>query len=294
MPDLATHAARLVRASAKKSFDPFVAIDWSVPLDDRAYHLPPEILPLYGTEIWERMDEPARIAYSRHQTAALCGAGIWLENVLMQLLVQHLYELPPDDPTLRYLLVEIGDECRHSSMFSEYVKRAGTPAYRPDRWARLQGKLVTRGFGGTSSFIAVLAAEELLDAMNRQTARADGLHPVSRGIARIHVTEEARHVSFAKAWLGESFPKLGPVARRAVTLIAPLTVRTIAGALVNPDVYATLGIRGGSRAARTNPVYRAKVAEGLERLTGFFTDVGIIDRWTLPLWHKLGLVRTLS
>ncbi len=72
-----------------------------------------------------------RIAYSRHETAALCGAGIWFENVLMQAVLRHLAELPVTDPSHRYLLVEVADECRHSTMFGEFIRRAGTPAYGP-------------------------------------------------------------------------------------------------------------------------------------------------------------------
>ena len=33
----------------------------------------------------------------------------------------------------RYLLIEVADECRHSTMFGEYIRRAGTPSYGPDR-----------------------------------------------------------------------------------------------------------------------------------------------------------------
>ena len=34
------------------------------------------------------MTETERIAYSRHETVALLGAGIWFENALMQIVLQ--------------------------------------------------------------------------------------------------------------------------------------------------------------------------------------------------------------
>lgn len=58
-----------------------------------------------------------RIAYSRHEAAALLAAGIWFENALMQIVLRHLSEIEVTDPMHRYLLVEIADECRHSTMF---------------------------------------------------------------------------------------------------------------------------------------------------------------------------------
>src|SRR5689334_20937565 len=114
-PDTATKARQLVAASERMTLDPFTSVDWSVPIDDSAYHLPPELLPLYGTAAWTDMSEAARIAYSRHETAALCGAGIWFENVLMRAVLRHLADLPVTDPSHRYLLVEVADECRHST-----------------------------------------------------------------------------------------------------------------------------------------------------------------------------------
>src|SRR6185312_6390015 len=130
-PRTAGRATQLVAASERTTLDPFEYVDWALPIDDSAYHLPPELLPLYGTEPWHAMSESERIAYSRHETAALCGAGIWFENVLMQVVLRHLGEIPVTDPSHRFLLVEVADECRHSMMFGEFIRRADTPAYRP-------------------------------------------------------------------------------------------------------------------------------------------------------------------
>jgi hypothetical protein len=289
-PETAVRSTALLRASAKKSFDPFVAVDWAVPLDDRAYHLPPEELPLYGTALYDSLSEPERIAYSRHQAAALCGTGIWLENILIRLLADHAYELYATDPVLRYVLVEVGDECRHSSMFAEYIARAGTPAYRPPPQARRLGRVVRSAYGLASSLVAVLAAEELLDASNRATAHDESLHPVSRAVARVHVVEEARHVAFARTHLKELWPQLSKPSRALAALVAPFTVDVISRAAIHPDVYAALGIEDGYRVARENPVYRRRVARNLERLTEFLTTLGAIPPWTKPIWHKLGLL----
>lgn len=99
------------------------------------------------------MDEREQRTYSRHGCAALHTAAIWLENRLMSVLVRYLYRLPPDDPAHRYLLVEMADECRHSAMFGDYPRRAGTPPYRPSARLLLEGEIFRRTQGLTSSFI---------------------------------------------------------------------------------------------------------------------------------------------
>ena len=74
------------------------------------------------------MTATERFEYSRHECAALCGAGIWFENKLMQIVLRHLAEIPVTDPSHRYLLVEVADECRHSTMFGEYSTSTRCPA----------------------------------------------------------------------------------------------------------------------------------------------------------------------
>lgn len=290
LPRTASRSQQLVAASQRMTLDPFVAVDWELPIDDSAFHLPPEWLPLYGTTIWDAMSTDERIAYSRHECASMFGAGIWFENQLMQLVLRHLVELPVTSPAHRYLLVEVADECRHSTMFGEYIRRAGTPAYAPssdtmtfDAIGHLPGH---RALG----YLLILAIEELLDAFNRATTKDDRIHPVSRQIAKLHVMEEARHVSFAKTYLTEMWPALDGEERESVKTMAPTAVAMVAGLTIDPEVYATLGIEGGEDAARTNPIYRARVVEGLGKLTAFLTDLGVIDPDSVDIWRDLGLI----
>jgi hypothetical protein len=289
LPDTAHKAKRLVAASERATYDPFTTIDWSQPIDDTAYHLPPEALPLYGSPIWDAMTEPERIAYSRHELASLCSAGIWFEGILMHLVLRHLYDMPADDPSHRYLLIETADECRHSAMFGEVIRQAGTPAYRVRPLLRLSGRLLKASAGRAAGYIAILAAEELLDVANRATMKDERVHPISKSVAKLHVLEEARHMSFARTYLTEVWPTLKRRERIVASLLAPAYVWGIADALVNPAVYEELGIDGGARVARRNPFHRRRITRDLSRLTEYLEGLGVIGRFTKPMWRLLGL-----
>ena len=290
LPRTASRSAQLIAASERATLDPFTVIDWEVPIDDSAYHLPPEWLPLYGTTVWDAMDEPARRAYSRHESVALSGAGIWFENMLMQIVLRHLAELPVTSPAHRYLLLEVADECRHSTMFGEFIRRAGTPAYSPPSDTPTVDTLVDVPGGRALGYLLILAVEELLDAANRATMKDGRIHPVSRQIAKLHVLEEARHVSFAKTYLSEVWPTLADDERAAVAGIAPVAVAGVADLTVNAAVYEELGIDGGEETARANPHHRARVVEGFAKLVALLTELGVIDEATRPTWQELGLV----
>ena len=286
LPRTAARSAQLVAASERTTLDPFREVDWSIPIDDSAFHLPPELLPLYGTATWHAMSPTEQIAYSRHETAAMFGAGIWFENALMQMVLAHLVTIPVTDPSHRYLLVEVADECRHSTMFGEYIRRAGTPAYGPTH--RHQASADTPD-GRVLSYLLILAVEELLDHANRATMRDERLHPVSRQIAKVHVLEEARHVSFAKSYLSEIWPTLDTDEQTIVTSTAGSLVAAVVQLNLDKRVYEELGIENGLAEVEANPNYRANVVAGIAKLTRFLADIGILNESHRDEWVALGL-----
>ena len=75
LPDAATDATalRLLRSTAKQSYDPEVDLDWDAPLVDGAWFMPPERLSLYGTPIWDASRCPG--TRSRRSPASACGSS---------------------------------------------------------------------------------------------------------------------------------------------------------------------------------------------------------------------------
>ena len=47
-PEGARRVARLAEAAGRGAHDPVEDVDWSTPIDDRAYHLPPRSSPSTG------------------------------------------------------------------------------------------------------------------------------------------------------------------------------------------------------------------------------------------------------
>ncbi len=86
-------------------------------------------------------------------------------------------------------------------------------------------------------FIFVLGGEDPIDHMQRETLRDKDreLHPLLERIMRIHVTEEARHLSFARHWLKRSVPDLGPVRRTILSIGAPLILGEMGGLMLKPS-----------------------------------------------------------
>ena len=201
-------AKRLLRGSAKASFDPLVEIDWDAPVDPDMWAIRPERISIYGTPLWDSLSEEKRKELSRLEVASVATIGIWFETILMQMLVRHAYRNDPTTLHVQYAYTEIADECRHSIMFARGAKKLGAPAYRPPRAALELGRLFKTVAFGEAAYAAILVAEEVLDVMRTLA---------SEGMTMIVVTHEigfARDVANDVVFMDEGvIVEEGPVKR---------------------------------------------------------------------------------
>src|SRR5207237_159663 len=85
-------------------------------------------------------------------------------------------------------------------------------------------------------FVFVLGGEDPIDHVQRTLLRSGRtIHPLLRRIMQIHVTEEARHLCFARHYLRAAVPRLGAAARARLALQAPLVLGQMAQAMLRPS-----------------------------------------------------------
>ena len=159
---------RLLKSSARHSYDPVVDIDWEAPLVDGLWFMQPERMSLYGTPTWDALSEEQRIELSRHEVASQASVGLWFELILMQVMLRDLYDEDPRSQRMHYALTEIADECRHSLMFGKMIDRVGAPAYGPAPRIHRMGRLMRVLGTGVGAYASILVAEEILDRWQRE------------------------------------------------------------------------------------------------------------------------------
>ncbi len=285
-------AARLLDASARHSFDPDAELDWDAPFEPGTWFWPPELVSLYGTPLWDRMPEEQRIELSRHESASIASVGIWFEIILLQLLARHIYDGDPTSKHVRYALTEVADECRHSMMFARLIRKSGTPVYRPGRAHHALGRLMKTVSTTPGSFTATLLVEEILDWMQRQTFPDERVQPLVRGVTRIHVVEEARHVRYAREELRRQMATAPAWEKGLTRLMSGETARVVAASLVSPRVYAQVGLDPDAalRAVRASGHRREVMLRSAARLTGFLDEIGVLRGPGRRLWVSSGLL----
>ncbi|MFF4326593.1 diiron oxygenase [Streptomyces sp. NPDC048387] len=285
-------AERLLESSAKHSFDPDKELDWQAPPVDGKYYWPPELLSLYDTPLWKKMGEEQRIELSRHEAASLASLGIWFEIILMQLLVRHIYDKPLTSNHVRYALTEIADECRHSMMFARMIQTGGAPAYPVTRAHHNLARVLKTVSTTPGSFACTLLGEEILDWMQRLTFPDERIQPLVRGVTRIHVVEEARHVRYAREELRRQM-LTAPLWERELTRIScGEAARVFSRAFVNPAVYDNVGLdrREAAAQVRASGHRREVMQAGAKRLTDFLDDIGVLRGAGRRLWKSSGLL----
>src|SRR3954453_7239529 len=233
---------RLLRSSAKQSYDPEVDIDWEAPLVEGAWFMQPERLSLYGTPMWDAMSPEQQVELSKHEIASIASVGLWFELILLQILGRELYDEDPCSERTQYALTEIGDECRPSVMFGKAIARTGAPPYGPPAHVHRLGRGVNAIASGVSAYASILVAEEVLDRWQREMLKDDRVQPMTRMVSRIHVLEEARHMTFARDEVERTVPSLSKRQLAWHRMVTAQSSFMVARSLVNPKVYAAVGL----------------------------------------------------
>lgn len=280
-------ATRLLRSSARHSYDPEVDLDWDAPEVEGLWWMQPERVSLYGTELWDALTLEQQVELSRHEVGSIVHMGWWFEVILMRGLLREAYRSDPRSARTHYLLTEVADECRHSTMFGRAMTNAGVPAYGPPPRLQRLADWSSVVLHGPSLYAGALLVEETLDRWQRESMHDERVQPLTRMVNRIHVMEEARHVTFARDELTKSvagLSRLGLIHHQAVMgQVAYGAMRC----LINPQAYAAVGIdpSEGRRTAMANPTYQATLRWMGEKVMPFLQENRMVARPHLKWWR---------
>jgi hypothetical protein len=285
-------AERLLNSSARNSYDPHVDIDWDADLLPDKYFLPAHRCSLYGTALWDGLGEQRRIDLTRHELASIASVGIWFEVILMDLLVRNSYDADPLTRHTQYALTEVADECRHSVMFARLIEKVGCPAYGPGQTAMRLGRLFKAIAFGPSMFAGILVAEEITDALQRESMNDSSVQPLVRMVNRIHVIEEARHVRYAREEVLRGTPRLSRAGLAYHRAMLARTAFIVTRSLIHPRVYLSVGLDPDEarRVAWANPHYRETLRWAGSKLVSFLDENNLIGGPSRRVWQAVSLV----
>lgn len=272
-------AQRLLRSTADRSYDGELDIDWDAPIDPHRRWAPEHRVSLYGTRLWDKLSEEQRRTLGMHEAVSILSFGIIAEVMLSSMLLRGVLESKElvDDHS-RYALAEVAEETRHSTMFSRLINLSGIEPYRQPSFMRNFVRI--SGFipRGPAILAGTLLIEELLDRLQREAMNDPGIQPHIAQMMKIHVLEEARHITYAREELVRAIQARGRAANawhRGLFAFQNLTVQLV---LINPQVYRSIGIHPlrGFLVAVGSKGYREKAVFRSETLIRYLYEVGMI------------------
>ena len=274
--------------------------------------LPPDD-PLASTDWYRslRPAEQARVGLAR--TAASFRTGWQFENLLQQgLLHRALYltdggagrsgdsaevvEAGPGGESgseFRYLHHEIIEESQHTLMFEEFVRRSGLSVRGMPRWLRGFTERLLRVLSRHSPvvfFAMVLGGEEPLDLIQRRTLAA-GNHPLVERIMSLHVAEETRHISYARAAIERDVATLHPARRQTVAFFTPVALAVMVRLMLRPtyDLVAAGVPRGVLAEMYRSGPGRAHLADAVAGVRELFVELDMVTPAARCIWRAAGI-----
>lgn len=291
---------RLSHQSVVRHFDAYADVAWDSPefaIDptDPRFELFADSA-LGATEWYRSLPQPTRARLGLHAIVGNMKAGLQFESILKRGLLEYAFQLPDRSPEFRYVYHEVIEEAQHSLMFQEFVNRSGLDA--PGlTWDMKFGARRVIGMARrfpAMFFVFVLGGEDPIDHVQRQALRSGReIHPLLERIMRIHVTEEARHLSFARQYLRQNVPQLPRRQRLAISIQAPLTLATMAGVMMRPPKHLvrTYDIPKAALAEAYGPGSPAgqEVRDSLRKVRDLLVDLDLVNATSLRLWRRFGI-----
>ncbi len=291
---------RLSESSVNKHFDAYEDVSWNHPdywihAEDPRWEKGLDDV-LGATEWYRSQPASIRARLGLHHIVFQMRLGVEFESILSRGLLEFSSTLPSGTPEFRYALHEVIEEGQHSLMFQEFINRAQLPVRGLTGFDAFSSRFVP-GLGRTFPelfFLFVLGGEVPIDFTQRRELRHDAnLHPLLKRVMQIHVTEEARHLCFAKRFMAENVPKLGPWRRWQLKVRAPFILGAMSAQMLKPpsDLIRAYGIpKEVVREAYThNPVHRKRVLESLAPVRRLCESTGLVTPGFRKLWQALGI-----
>ncbi|MFB4317842.1 diiron oxygenase [Actinomadura sp. 21ATH] len=290
---------RLNKASVDKHWEAYVDIPW----DDPELQIDPndprwilgEMDQLGRTEWYRSQPVEIQAQIGLWRVATAMKIGLQFENLLKRGLLNYAYWLPNGRPEFRYVYHETTEECHHGMMFQEFVNRTKMPIRGMPRALTTLAQVApwiplvnTELF-----FIFVLGGEDPIDYVQRKNLKGGHIkHPLEEMIMKIHIAEEARHISFARHYLKHRVPNLSKGRRRAIGIASPLILGWMARIMLSPPgpMVKRFNIPPEVvREAYKDGAHMDEVSDSVGKVRDLMFELGLITPVNRRLWKALGI-----
>ena len=183
-------------------------LDWSIDVDPGSEQNGPDYyIPIYGSDMWDGMDEKARYELRRHMAAWMNSQFLHGEQGAL-ICASKIVPTVPDMDCKFYAATQVMDEARHVETYSRYLREKTQLAYpiNPHLKSLLQDVVADPRWDMLCLGMQVMIEGLALAAF--ALIRDFSEEPLGKALNTYVMQDEARHVAFGRLSLREYYPQL--------------------------------------------------------------------------------------
>jgi hypothetical protein len=197
----------------QQQWDAATRIDWSQDLDpENPMLLDDRQIPIFGTEIWERMTAAERRQVRHHLQASQISQFMHGEQGAL-IATAKIVQTVPDLDAKFYAATQVMDEARHVEAYRRLLHDKFELAYPITHGLK---SLLESGLGDSRWDMTYLTMQILIEGLALaafQRLRDQSQNPLAAAVNAYVMQDEARHVAFGRLALRDYYPQLGEAER---------------------------------------------------------------------------------
>lgn len=268
-------------------------IDWDADVDlDDPLQAPEFFIPLYGSEIWEKMGERDRAAVRLHATSWQFSQFLHGEQGAL-ICAAKIVQTVPDADSKFYAATQVVDEARHVETYSRYLHEKLHLAYpiNPHLKALLNDVVSDSRWDLTYLGMQVIIEGLALAAFG--LIRDVVGEPLARALNAYVMQDESRHVAFGRLALRDVYPQLTDKERQEREEFCAEACYLMRDRFLAEEVWANLGlpvdecldyVRASEAMTQFRSLLFTRIVPTLKdvglfgpRLQGAFVDMGVLQ-----------------
>ena len=198
----------LYQRGKDKQWDATKRIDWAQPVDPlRVMETGEEIVPIYGSRQWDKLNQAERDELSHHLSSWLFSQFLHGEQGALTV-AARIVESVPDTDSKFYAATQVMDEARHVELFNRFIRdKIGLYYPMNDHLA----KLLADALSDSRWDLPYLGMQVLIEGL---ALAAFGVHrditgnPLVKQLLAYVMQDEARHVAFGRLALRDYYAQL--------------------------------------------------------------------------------------
>jgi hypothetical protein len=198
----------LYQKGKDKQWDAQKRIDWDLEVDPvNVAGFPDEFNPLFGSEIWDKMNQRERDDFGRHQGSWLFSQFLHGEQGALTVSAR-IVETVPDLDSKFYAATQVMDEARHVELYSRFVEEKVGMYYPINQDL---AKLLAESLEDSRWDLPYLGMQVMIEGL---ALAAFGLYrdmsktPLVKQLLAYVMQDEARHVAFGRLALKDYYAEL--------------------------------------------------------------------------------------